>query len=176
MVATMTTRPRIRRNGLTPRTNSSSAHTKRATSANTRSTSRVPPFGLKKCKARDRTMNTDRETFGHWATVMRPVRRFSSIQRTARRTTPYSGSVDSAVVTDQPWPIPASRACRVNSTAHHRPTFANRSRCRRALRARSPGLYFGTDGETFRLGRAVSTAQTGGCHLQPQRERLLWTR
>ena len=128
MVPAMTARPRIRRNGLTPRTNSSSPHTKRATSASTRSTCSVPPFGSKTCKATVRTMNTHNGTFGHWATVMRPVRRFSSVQRAARRTTPCSGSGDSAEVTDQPCPIPP----------HHGFRFS--SRCPRPLARRCGGL------------------------------------
>jgi len=45
----------------------------------------APPFGKWNRLAVDRAKETDKATFGHWATVMPPVRRLTNIHRTPRR-------------------------------------------------------------------------------------------
>jgi len=88
MVATKTTEPRILRNGLTPPTTSSTAQMRRATSEAARTTISVRPEGRMDTSAMDKRMKADNGMLGHWATVIRPVRRLRNIQRTARRTMP----------------------------------------------------------------------------------------
>jgi hypothetical protein len=42
-------------------------------------------FATLSCGATDKTKSTDNATFGHWATVVQPVRRLTNIHRTIRR-------------------------------------------------------------------------------------------
>jgi hypothetical protein len=88
IVTTKTPEPRIRRNGFTPRSTSSAAQMIRVTSAIARITDLNVPCGWRKCKAIDESMKTDNEILGHWATVMRPVRRLRTIQRKDREINP----------------------------------------------------------------------------------------
>jgi hypothetical protein len=85
IVASSTTEPRILRNGFTPRISSSVPHTRIATTEIRRSGVCGVPFAIVNRRVIDRTMKTDNATFGHWATVMRPVRRLTNVQRTIRR-------------------------------------------------------------------------------------------
>src|ERR1700722_440876 len=82
-VVKSTTKPRILRNGLTPRTSSSTAHTMVAANERTPSVVFGVPFGILNRRMIDKAMETDNATFGHWATVSPPVRRLTNIHRSA---------------------------------------------------------------------------------------------
>jgi hypothetical protein len=85
IVVSSTPKPRILRKGLTPRISSSAAHTRIATAERRLSVvCGVPPAALSR-RAIDNAIKTDNATFGHWATVMPPVRRLTNIHRTIRR-------------------------------------------------------------------------------------------
>jgi hypothetical protein len=85
IVASSTTKPRILRNGFTPRISSSIPHARIATTERRRSRVCGAPFAIVNRRVIDRAMKTDNATFGHWATVMRPFRRLTNVQRTIRR-------------------------------------------------------------------------------------------
>ena len=82
-VVKSTTQPRILRNGLTPRTSSSTAHTMVAANERTPNVVFGVPFGILNRRTIDKAMETDNATFGHWATVSPPVRRLTNIHRSA---------------------------------------------------------------------------------------------
>jgi len=85
IVARSTLGPRILRKGFTPRISSSAAHTRIVTAERRRSVVCGVPFTILSRRAIDKAMKTDKAIFGHWATVMPPVRRLMNNQRTIRR-------------------------------------------------------------------------------------------
>jgi hypothetical protein len=83
IVATSTPKPRILRNGLTPRISSSVAHTRIAATERRCSVVRGLPLAILNRCTIDKAMKTDNA--GHWTTVMPPVRRLTNVHRTIRR-------------------------------------------------------------------------------------------
>jgi hypothetical protein len=116
IVTTKTPEPRIRRKGLTPRSSSSAAQMIKVTSATARITVSILPCGWRKCRAIDEIMKTDNDILGHWATVMRPVRRLRNAQRNDRETHLgiFGGVAVSADVTYQPCLIQSRKAPRTH--------------------------------------------------------------